>query len=189
MYAWKKANWRRNNYNIIILYIWYLLLEEGCTLLIIVLIDVLQVNVERLSFWKRSSQHPSSLRASGLFISPLEQLLTWSFEVAADLGETGALAVNWVPTKDWNVVKGHHNMFTLGYNIDCHVSRNATIIFIMQRDLVLNWKHKQCYSTVCFCLSKYLVMWLLLTSSWPWVCKQLLGIQGEGAGCTWTWKA
>ena len=49
---------------------------------------------------KRSSQHPSSLRASGLFISPLEQLLTWSFEVATDLGETGALAVNWVPTKD-----------------------------------------------------------------------------------------
>ena len=30
-------------------------------------------------------QHPSSLRGS-LFISPLEQLLTWSLEVAADLG-------------------------------------------------------------------------------------------------------
>jgi hypothetical protein len=80
------------------------LLEGRCTLLIIVLIDVLQVKVERLGFQKRSSQYPSSLRG-GIFINPLEQLLTWSFEVDADLGETRALAVNWVPAAKGNRLK------------------------------------------------------------------------------------
>ena len=65
-------------------------------LLIIVLIDILQIKVERLSFCERCSQHPSSLRG-GFFINPLEQLVIWSFEITAYLGETRTLAVNWVP--------------------------------------------------------------------------------------------
>ena len=84
-------------------------------LLLIVLVDILQVKVERLGFCERSSQHPLSLRG-GFFINPLEQLVIWSFEVAAYLGETGTLAVNWVPMCMHRLkcgiymVKGHHKL-------------------------------------------------------------------------------
>lgn len=58
----------------------------------VILVNILQVKVERLRFCKRSSQ-----QRGGFFINPLEQVVIWNFEVAAYLGETGALTVNWVP--------------------------------------------------------------------------------------------